>query len=418
MEKTKKLLHCGKLFDGIHEKLVDGIDILVEGELIKEVGKNLPVTSDAEEIDLRELTVTPGMIDAHIHTDILDWRTYWQRNFLFSPSHATLVHLHSAQRCLERGFTTIRSHPANPNFTTVDVRNLIDQGIFPGARMHVACRLLGTPGSHIDGGQAYRYTPQAGRALQACNIGSGPDFFRNAVRDDVKYGADFVKLFISGGFSTPNDGPEDQQMADDEIEAFLSTSNALHCPSTAHVYAPKLMQKLIKYGITGMEHGALMDEETARLFEKTNTYLVPTFCPYDDIIAGDETSLAKKTPEFRAKLRRYGEWLKESRKIIMNSDIRLGYGTDLVAIHQCYESWHEYASWINSGMDPYRVLKAATSVNAGILNMSGKIGTIEPGKYADISAWHRDLLKDPSALSECDFVMKGGKVYPTVYSTD
>ena len=417
MKKTK-LLHCGKLFDGIHDQLRSNVDILVEGEFIKEVGRNLPITSDVAEIDLSTLTVTPGMIDAHIHSDILDWRTFWQNIPYFSDAHTTLVHLHTAQRCLERGFTTIRSHPTNPNFTTVDVKNLIDKGVFPGARMHVACRLLGTPGSHIDNGQSYRGNPMAGLKLQACNIGTGPDFFRNAVRNDVKYGADFVKLFLSGGFSTPNDGPEDQQMEDDEIEAFITTANALHCPSTAHVYAPVLMQKLIKYGITGMEHGSLMDEETAQLFEKTDTYLVPTFCPYDDIIAGDEDSLAKKSPAFRKKLRYYGEWLKEGRKVIINSNICLGYGTDLVAVHQCYESWHKYASWLNSGMDPYRALKAATSVNARILNMSDKIGTIEPGKYADISAWHRNLLKDPNALSECDFVMKGGTVYSSVYSVD
>lgn len=414
--KVKKLLHCGKLFDGIHEELFENMDILIEGNVIKEVGKNLPKASDVEYIDLSALTVTPGMIDAHVHSDILDWRTYWQQKPFCSDSFFALSHLNTAQKELERGFTTIRVHSIAPNFSAVDVKRMIDNHVFPGARMNVAVRLLGTPGSHIDLGQDYSRNPIVGMQLQKSNIGSGPDFFRNAVRDDVKYGADFVKLFVSGGFSSPNDGPEDQQVDDDEIKAFLDTANALKKPSTAHVYAPKLMQKLIKHGITGMEHGALMDEETARMFVNTDTYLVPTFCPYDDVIAADEASLEKKSPEFRKKLKFYGEWLRDSRKILLNSDIRMGYGTDFVAVHQCWESCWEYDSWLKSGMDPYRTLKAATSVNAKILEMDSLIGTIEPGKLADIAGWHRDLLKDPLALTQCDFVMKDGVVYPTVYN--
>ena len=413
----QKLIICGKLYDGIHADLQERMEILVEGERIKAVGKNLAHEADAEIIDLSHLTVTPGLIDAHIHSNIADWRVFWTTTR--SDAHNTLAHLHTAQRTLERGFTTIRCHAtSSADFGLVDVKKMINQGFFHGSRLNVTCHLLGTPGGHADSGQSYAVNPALAMALSTPNIGSGPDFFRNAVRNEVKFGSDFVKLFISGGFSTPNDGPEDQQMDDEEIAAFLNTANALRKPSTAHVYAPKLMQKLIQHHITGCEHGSLMDEETARLFEQTGTYLVPTFCPYDDIIAGDEASLAKKTPAFREKLRYYAKWLKEGREILVNSKIKMGYGTDFVAVHQCWESWHEYASWMNSGMDPFRILEAATRVNAEILRLDDDIGTIEPGKYADIAAWHRDLLTDPAAVSECDFVMKGGVVYPTVYSRD
>lgn len=410
-----KLIHCGKLFDGIHEELKPDMEILVKGNQILEVGPHLSRTPDTEEIDLSGLTVTPGMIDAHVHSGMLDWQTHWQTSAFQSEAFQTLSHLHTAQRCLERGFTTIRC--MSTGFGVADVKRMIERGAFAGSRLHISVRMLGTPGSHIDSGQRYSTAPELGFQLQKSNIGSGPDFFRNAVRNDVKYGADFVKIFLSGGFLTPNDGPEDQQMDDDEIKAFCDTANALHKPSTAHVYAPKLMQKLIRYGITGMEHGALMDEETARLFEKTDTYLVPTFCPYEDIIELDEESLSKKNPQFRKKLLYYSEWLRESRKILVNSNIRMGYGTDFPAVHQCYEGGWEFACWLKSGMDPYRTLKAATSVNAGILRMDNIIGTIEPGKLADLAGWHRDVLTDPMALLQCDFVMKDGIVYPAVYNT-
>jgi imidazolonepropionase-like amidohydrolase len=156
-----------------------------------------------------------------------------------------------------------------------------------------------------------------------------------------------------------------------------------------------------------------MDSETAAMFEETDTYLVPTFCPYEEIIDLDEANLSKKPDFFQKKLRYYSERLKKGREVIVQSKIRLGYGTDFVAVHECYESWYEYRSWMRSGMDPFRILKAATSVNAGILEMDGKIGSIEPGKLADIAGWPRDLLHDEDALSECSFVMKDGVVYPT-----
>ena len=411
-----KLLHCGKLFDGIHEELLPDVDILVEDNRIVEVGKHLACPAGGEVIDLSHLTVTPGLSDTHIHSGMLEWKSHWANNgpAFRSKHHDTLAHLHTAQRCLERGFTTIRSM-AN-NFGVTDVKRMIEIGAFPGSRMSVCVRMLGTPGSHIDSGQKYSKAPEVGMRVEGNNIGSGPDFFRTAVRNDVKYGADFVKIFLSGGFMTPNDGPEDQQMDDDEIKAFCDTANALHTPSTAHVYAPKLMQKLLNNHLTCMEHGALMDEDTARMFENSGTYLVPTFWPYEDIINLNEESIKQKNEQFRAKLRYYSEWLRESRKVIVNSNIAMGYGTDIPYVHQCYESAWEYACWLNAGVDPYRTLKAATIVNAKIMRMDDVIGTIEHGKFADISAWHRDLLTDPMALQQCDFVMKDGVVYPTVYN--
>ena len=173
------------------------------------------------------------------------------------------------------------------------------------------------------------------------------------------------------------------------------------------------MKKLLEFGIDGMEHGALMDEETARLFEQNDAYLVPTFSPFQDVIEGNDANVEKNTEDSQMKLRKFAPRLKASRQIICDSKIRLGFGSDFCAVHQAYEGWYEYRSWLRSGMDPIRTLKAATAVNAGILHLDHLIGTIEPGKQADIAGWHRDLMTDCEALSECDFVMKGGIQYPT-----
>lgn len=412
MEK-QSLIICGKLFDGIKDELQENMEILVEGRKIKEVGKNLSRPKDVEIIDLSHLTVTPGMIDAHVHGNLMRWQEV--DNILFhSEGYSTLAFLHTAERCLERGFTTIRCNGMGPlGYGIVDAKRVIDRGLFPAARMNVGAHMLGGPGMPGDMSMyAYENQPLSD-FMQIDTIGSGPDFFRTQVRREVKYGTDFIKIFLSGSFLSPDGGPEISYLNDEELETIIRTAHDLGKPVTAHVYPPRMMKKLLQFGIDGMEHGALMDEETARMFEESDTYLVPTFSPFQDTLEDNDDMFAKNTADSQMKLKKFAPRLKESRRIIRESKIRLGYGSDFCAVHQPYESWYEYRSWLRSGMDPFRTLKAATSVNAGILRLDHLIGTIEPGKLADVSAWHRDLLTDCDALSECDFVMKEGKVYPT-----
>ena len=413
MMNNKKLILCGKLYDGIQDKLQEKMEILVEGKMITAVGRKLPRDEHTEIIDLSDLTVTPGMIDAHIHGSMLKWQELEQVH-LQSESYSTLAYLHCAQRCLERGFTSIRVNGMGPaDFGVIDVRNAIDSGLFAGARMKAAPHMLGGTGMPGDMSLYALGNPKVSDMIQLDFIGSGPDFFRDAVRREVKYGGDFIKMFISGSFMSPDGGPEVCFLADDELQMIINTAHDLAKPVTAHVYPAFMIKKLLKFGIDGMEHGALMDEDAAELFEKSGKYLVTTFAPFEDTINLDEDDLAKKPIEAQIKLRKYAPMLRESREIIKKSNIRLGFGSDFCAVHQPYESCYEYRAWMNSGMGPFRTLKAATAENAKILGIDDIVGTVEPGKVADIAAWHRDLLTDPDALFECDFVMKEGVQYPT-----
>lgn len=407
------IIRCGKLFDGIHDELLTDQEILVEGSVIKAVGKDLSRPKDVEIIDLSHLTVTPGMIDAHVHGNLMRWQE--TDTILYqSEGYSTLAFLHTAQRCLERGFTTIRCNGMGPaGYGIVDVKNVIDRGLFPGARMNVGAHMLGGPGMPGDMSMYACTNEPLSDMIQIKTIGSGVDFFRNQVRREVKYGTDFIKIFLSGSFLSPDGGPEICYLDDDELAAIIKTAHDLGKPVTAHVYPPRMMKKLLTFGIDGMEHGALMDEETARMFEQNDAYLVPTFSPFQDVIEGNDENVEKNTADSQMKLRKFAPRLKASRQIICDSKIRLGFGSDFCAVHQAYEGWYEYRSWLRSGMDPIRTLKAATAVNAGILHLDHLIGTIEPGKQADIAGWHRDLMTDCEALSECDFVMKGGIQYPT-----
>ena len=414
MSSEFKKIKCGKMYDGIKAVLQENSEILVEGKVIREVGHNLCCPDNTEIIDLSDMTVTPGMIDAHVHPEFFHWKDVYADTIFNSDGYRTLATATCAKRALLGGFTTIRSLGWFREAYELDVKRAIAEGYMDGARMVVSSHFLCTPGSHGDMTQSVRNNPYLSDYMmdQYPTIGNGADFFIKAVRREKKMGFDFLKIMATGGFATPNDDPEDIQLNDDEFKAIFDTARELKISVTAHVYGPKLMQKLLGYGITGMEHGALMDKETCKMFENSGTYLVPTFTPYEDAVHPNEESLAQKSPCFRNKLKFYQKRLQEGREIIIESDIKLGYGTDFVAVHNNHESGWEYNIWLNNGMDPFRALNAATKVNAEICEIDDITGTLEPGKYADIAGWRRNLLKDPDALRDCSFVMKEGKVYP------
>ena len=414
MTKTFKKIKCGKLYDGIKPKLHENAEILIEGKLIKEVGHNLPCPENTEIIDLSDLTVTPGMIDAHVHPQYFYWKDVYASDTVFnSDGYRAIATAECARRTLLGGFTTIRTLGWAREAYELDVKRAIEGGHICGSRMVVSSHVICTPGSHGDMTQVLRKNPYLSDYMASIYpaMGNGADFFTGVVRREKKMGYDFLKIMATGGFASPNDSPEDIQLNDAELKAIFDTAKEVKISSTAHVYAPELMQKLIGFGITGMEHGSLMDKETAKMFEDTDTYLVPTFCPYEDVINPDPESIAKKDAFFRRKLELYQVRLQKGRETIINSKIKLGYGTDLVTVHNNHESGWEYNAWLSNGMDPFRILHAATKVNAEICEIDDITGSIEPGKSADIAAWGRNLLKDPDALRDCAFVMKEGRVY-------
>lgn len=409
MSYTK--LICGKLYDGISDELRANWELLLQDDKILEVGPHTAAPEGCRTVDLSALTVTPGMIDAHVHASFFDWREIDKDPIYYSDGMRALAAAECARRALAGGFTTIRHVGWFREDCSLDVKRAIEAGYIQGARMVVAPHFLCTPGSHGDSTQKLASNPPLSRYLESCypSMGSGAAFFRDAVRREVKLGADFIKIMATGGFFTPNDSPEDQQLSQDELQAIIETAHALYTPVTAHAYTSQLVTTLARLGIDGIEHASLIDRETASLLEDRDIYVVPTFCPYDEIVLLDEEKLAQKPVEFQRKLRHYRDQLVESRQTLKDSSIRLGYGTDLVTGYQNYECGREFSAWLRNGMDPYRALKAATAVNAKILGVDHLTGTLEPGKQADIAAWSRDVLTDDKALLDCAFVMKAGR---------
>ncbi len=408
-------IKCGYLYDGIKPILQEDMEILVEDKKILEVGHNLPCPENTVIKDLTSMTVTPGMIDGHVHPQFFDYKELYNEYATLSDGYRTLATASCVKNTLAGGFTTVRSMGWFSEAYEVDVKRAIEDGKIEGSRLIVGSHFLCTPGSSGDSSQSLSANPYlSDRLMGLCpTCGNGADFFTGAVRREKKIGCDFIKIFGSGGFATPNDDPQDIQLNDAEFEAIFSTAKDLRIPVSAHAYAPCMMQKLLGYNIFCMEHGALMDAETAKMIEDNGTYLVPTFMPYEDIVHQNEESLSKKSDFFKRKLKKYQQRLQDAREIIINSKIKLGYGTDIVDVYNNYESGWEYNCWLNNGIDPFRALEAATKTNAEICGISDITGTITPGKLADISGWKRDLLKDPDALRDCSFVMKEGKEYKT-----
>lgn len=377
MEKTT-LIRCGKLYDGIKDELQSDMEILVKGKLIERVGRNLPVPEGTEMVDLTHLTVTPGMIDSHNHD------SHFSQKELVTPGGRgdqwdMMSYLYNAQRCLERGFTTIRLPGGGlRGYGSVEVKRAIDSGVFHGARMLVAAHIIGPTGNHGDFSQMLARDPIAADAYTNPLVGDGPGAAARAARREIKYGCDFLKIMPAGGFMSPVDGPEDSTLTDEELKAIFDVARGSFKPVMAHVYAPDTMQKLIRFGIKDIEHGSLIDEETARMMEDNDVYLVPTFTPYHDVVHMNEERLKSKTPAMQRKLKKYQQRLIDGRRIILESNIKLGYGTDIVGPLQVYDSWNEYACWMDEGVNPFRILKAATSTNAEICGVDSFTGSIVP----------------------------------------
>lgn len=413
----RKYIICGKCFDGVHQALREDVRILIQGDRIAQVGEGLACPPDAVTVDLSHLTVTPGLIDAHVHFDFLSNQAGGPgARFQASDESKALTLLYNARQSLVRGFTTVRHCGGKiSGFGAVDVKRAIDAGLFEASRLVVIAHAVNTPGSHTDASAWFRGNPALAEAVQGLypNVGSGADFARAAARREIKYGADVVKLMATGGFASPNDGPEDMQLEEDEIRAVLDVARHLGRPTTAHVYTAGMVSLLVRLGITGVEHASMIDRETVRLMLEKGAYVVPTFVPYEEIIHKDEAMLAKKPPEFRAKLIHYADKLQKGRAVlvdgILHTDLLVGYGTDIVGLYPNYDCWREFKAWRDSGIPALRTLVAATSGNAKILGRP-ELGAIAPGMAADLAGWHRDILEDHEALSECDFVMKGGKI--------
>ncbi len=411
------LLKCGKVFDGINERYFENVELLVDGSKIIKFGTGIEIPEETTIVDLSDKVVTPGLMEIHNHATAYDNRNVATilnevvtKNPLYR-SMGTLVHLNEL---LVNGFTLVRDCGSiEREWELVDIRDAIAIGMVDGPTYVVCGHSGGIIGGHMDLRQYVSSEIVKDNVLKLPSIGAGAAFFREWVRKEFVHNVDFIKFHADGGFATPNDDPEDRHMTEEEISTIIETAHLCNLKATAHVYGDETARIVIKHGVDGMEHGALLAPETYDLMADNGIYLVPTMSFFDRGVFLDEELLSNVPTYMASKYRQKHEKLSKSREALVrhieNDTLLVGYGTDLGAVEPMHSAYREYETMIRSGVSPFKALKVATSNSAKIVGRED-LGIIGPGKTADIVAWDKDPVEEKEALRHCHFVMKHGKI--------
>lgn len=399
------IIHAGSLLDGTSKKATLKRSIIVENDVIVDVVKGYKKGgADDTIIDLKDATVMPGWIDMHVHlSSELSPKAYGEE-FYMNIEDVAYRAVPWVEKTLLAGFTTVRDLGGEVLLST---RNAIKAGYIKGPRIYAAGKSLGTTGGHAD--------PTSGlnRKLQGDpgpleGVVNGTDDARKAVRQRYKDGSDLVKITATGGVLSVAKNGQNPQFTEAEIREVVKTASEYELFVAAHAHGVEGMQRAIRAGVRTIEHGTLMDKETARLMVKHGTYYVPT------ISAGEFVYEKAKKPGYfpeiiRPKALAIGPVIKETVSMAYNTGVKIAFGTDSgVSPHG--DNADEFRFMVEAGMKPIDVINSATSVAAEALG-ADDLGQIKKGMKADIVAVSGDPLKDITVTKNVKFVMKGGVVY-------
>ncbi len=401
--QEKSAILCGTLITGKDESPVSDGVILVEDDRIVAVGSNDISIEGYKVIDLSDQTVLPGLIDAHVHP-LIYGDDYQVNHLKGSSAYNALRGLKTVQNWLDEGWTTIRiAGDADVNYAHFEIRDAINAGMFNGPRIYGAGHYLSVTGG---GGDINFISPEQGIIADGLIV-DGVDEVQKAIREEIKYGSDWIKLLITGAFMSAGDNPQNVHFSDEEIRAAIHEANRRSVPVMAHAHATVGIKKAIRFGVRSIEHGTFLDDECIELLLEHGTYLIPTLSvgAYLSEVHG-ESEAQSKANELHE---RYRESTHKMLAKAIERGVKIGVGSDNVGFPP-YFAAREFEELVSLGMTPMQAIQAGTKVNAELLKLDDEIGTIEPGKYADIIATGENPLQDITAFREVSFVMKGGKV--------
>lgn len=380
--------------------------IVISGDKIVSVGPAGSTLAGARVIDLPNATVLPGLIDAHVHLTMDDRGIGYGALGISIPREA-LIGAKNAKITLEAGFTTVRNVAAD-GFTDVALRDAINDGDVPGPRMLVSGPPLSITGGHCDDNLLpYEFH------VQADGVADGIPAVQHKVRENIKYGADLIKVCATGGVMSKGDDPNASQYTLEEMKAIVADAHRLGRKVAAHAHGAQGVTWASEAGVDSVEHGHLMDDNSIATLKKNGTYLVPTL--YLTEWWTDNMERMHAPDYLKAKMKMVIQSSESNIRKAIAAGVKIGMGTD-AAVYPHGLNAHELAVYVKLGMTPMEAIRSATVNDADLLGWSDKVGTIEPNKWADIIAVDGDPTKDVTVLQNVKFVMKGGEVYKNEYA--